>query len=353
MNAAKIRVLVVDDSAFFRRRIADILGQDAAIEVVGFAGDGESAIREARRLKPDVITMDVEMPVLDGISAVKRIVAENPTPILMFSSLTHEGAKATLDALEAGAVDFLPKQFNGGRGQDASMLLARRVVALGSRGINRRLGTIIRPQGKPAPATPVAPGGATRRRGSYKLVTIGASTGGPVAIQKLLSTLPASFPLPLLLVVHMPASFTPAYAERLNSQCAIEVKEASDGDRLKPGHAYLAPGGKQMVLEGRADGMVLKIKESTSDQTYRPCVDVSFGSAARILPGEVLAIILTGMGADGKQAARLLKEGGSTVWSQNEESCVVYGMPQAVEKAGLSDRVLALDEIGPTLTRAV
>lgn len=352
MIGAKIRVLVVDDSAFFRRRIADILGQDAAIEVVGFAGDGESAIREARRLKPDVITMDVEMPVLDGISAVKRIVAENPTPILMFSSLTHEGAKATLDALEAGAVDFLPKQFNGGRGQDASTLLARRVVALGSRGINRRLGTIIRPQSKTS-APPVAPAGAMRRRGSYKLVAIGASTGGPVAIQKLLSTLPASFPLPLLLIVHMPASFTPAYAERLNSQCAITVKEASDGDRLRPGHAYLAPGGKQMILEGRGEGMLLKIKESTSDQTYRPCVDVSFGSAARSLPGEVLAIILTGMGADGKQAARLLKEGGSTVWSQNEESCVVYGMPQAVEKAGLSDRVLALDEIGPSLIRAV
>lgn len=352
MNAAKIRVLVVDDSAFFRRRIADILGQDSAIEVVGFAGDGESAIREARRLKPDVITMDVEMPVLDGISAVKRIVAENPTPILMFSSLTHEGAKATLDALEAGAVDFLPKQFNGGRGQDAATLLARRVVALGARGINRRLGTIIRPQAR-TPAAPTLQGSPPRRRGAYKLVAIGASTGGPVAIQKLLSTLPASFPLPLLLIVHMPASFTPAYAERLDSQCAIEVKEASDGDRLKPGHAYLAPGGKQMLLEGRAEGMLLKIRESTSDQTYRPCVDVSFGSAARLLPGEVLAIILTGMGADGKQAARLLKEGGSTIWSQSEESCVVYGMPQAVEKAGLSDRVLSLDEIGPTLIRTV
>ncbi|MCW8882525.1 MAG: chemotaxis response regulator protein-glutamate methylesterase [Sedimenticola sp.] len=351
MIASKVRVLVVDDSSFFRRRIADILGKDPGIEVVGFAGNGESAITEARRLKPDVITMDVEMPVLDGISAVKRIVAENPTPIIMFSSLTHEGARATLDALDAGAVDFLPKQFDEGRGRDASSQLARRVLAIGSRGINRRLGTIIRPQ--PVVKEYTRSTSVTARKGSYKLVAIGASTGGPVAIQGLLAALPESFALPIIIVVHMPASFTSAYAERLNSQCAIKVTEASDGDLLQAGHAYLAPGGKQMVFEQRSNGIVIRIKESSSDQTYRPCVDVSFGSAARLLPANVLAIILTGMGSDGKQAARLLKDGGSTIWSQNEESCVVYGMPQAVEKAGLSDRVLPLIDIGPSLVKAV
>ncbi|MCW8945578.1 MAG: chemotaxis response regulator protein-glutamate methylesterase [Sedimenticola sp.] len=351
MIASKVRVLVVDDSSFFRRRIAEILGKDPAIEVVGFAGNGESAITEARRLKPDVITMDVEMPVLDGISAVKRIVAENPTPILMFSSLTHEGARATLDALEAGAVDFLPKQFDEGRGRDAASELARRVLAIGSRGINRRLGTIIRPQ--PVAREYPKSISTVTRKGVHKLIAIGASTGGPVAIQSLLTVLPESFPLPIILVVHMPASFTPAYAERLDSQCAINVTEAGDGDLLQPGHAYLAPGGKQMVFEQRGEGIVIRIKESSSDQTYRPCVDVSFGSAARLLPGKVLAIILTGMGSDGKQAARVLKDGGSTIWSQNEESCVVYGMPQAVEKSGLSDRVLALAEIGPSLTKVV
>jgi two-component system chemotaxis response regulator CheB len=351
MVASKVRVLVVDDSSFFRRRIADALGKDPGIEVVGFAGDGQSAIIEARRLKPDVITMDVEMPVLDGISAVKRIVVENPIPILMFSSLTHEGARATLDALEAGAVDFLPKQFDEGRGRDAASQLARRVLAIGSRGVTRRLGTIIRPQPAvrdlPRSASPVY------RKGTHKLVAIGASTGGPVAIQTLLTGLPENFPLPIILVVHMPASFTPAYAERLDSQCAIHVKEAADGDQLRPGSAYLAPGGKQMVFEQRGDGLVVRIKESTSDQTYRPCVDVSLGSVARLLPGRVLAIILTGMGADGKQAARALKEGGSTVWSQSEESCVVFGMPQAVEKAGLSDRVISLSDMGPSLIKAV
>lgn len=352
MVASRVRVLVVDDSAFFRRRIASMLGDVPMIEVVGFAGDGQSAILEARRLKPDVITMDVEMPVLDGISAVRRIVAENPIPILMFSSLTHEGAKATLDALDAGAVDFLPKQFDRSSGPEASKLLARRVLAIGSRGMNRRLGTLLRPQpaAKPAVRPAVA---APVHRGSYKLVAIGASTGGPVAVQTLLSALPANFSAPILIVVHMPASFTPAYAERLNTQSAVTVKEAADGDRLRPAHAYLAPGGKQMILERRGEDTLIRIRESSPDQTYRPSVDVSFGSAARLMPRDVLAIILTGMGADGKQAARLLKEGGSTVWSQSEESCVVYGMPQAVEKAGLSDRVLDLAEIGPSLIKAV
>lgn len=349
--SSKIRVLVVDDSAFFRRRIADLLKSDPGIEVVGFAGDGLSAVKEANRLKPDVITMDVEMPVMDGISAVKRIMKENPTPVLMFSSLTHDGAKATLDALDAGAVDFLPKQFDRTSGNMAVNTLARRVHAIGMRGSNRRRGSVMRPAVRPAVKRPSVE--AHVRRGNYKLVAIGASTGGPVAIQSLLSTLPGNFPLPILLVVHMPASFTPAYAERLNSQCHVSVKEATDGDILQPSQAYLAPGGKQMVLEQSGGRTVIRIKESASGQTYRPSVDVTFGSAARVHPKNVLAIVLTGMGADGKQGAQLLKQGGSTVWSQNEESCVVFGMPQAVEKAGISDRVLSLKDIGPMLGKAV
>lgn len=349
--SSKIRVLVVDDSAFFRRRIADLLKSDPGIEVIGFAGDGLSAVKETNRLKPDVITMDVEMPVMDGISAVKRIMKENPTPVLMFSSLTHEGARATLDALDAGAVDFLPKQLDQTSGSMTVNTLARRVHAIGMRSSKRRLGSVIRPTARPVVQRPATE--APVRRGNYKLVAIGASTGGPVAIQSLLATLPGNFPLPVLLVVHMPASFTPAYAERLNSQCRISVKEAADGDVLQPSQAYLAPGGKQMVLEQSGSRTVIRIKESASGQTYRPSVDVTFGSAARVYAKGVLAIILTGMGADGKQGAQLLKQGGSTIWSQNEESCVVFGMPQAVEKAGISDRVLPLKDIGPMLGKAV
>jgi two-component system chemotaxis response regulator CheB len=351
---AKVRVLVVDDSAFFRRRITDILGRNAAIQVVAEAPDGLSAVRQTHKHQPDVITMDVEMPVLDGISAVRRIMSERPTPIIMFSTLTKEGAKATLDALEAGAVDFLPKQFDdlAGRRSGADELVGR-VLAVGKRGVTRRLGETIKPNAKPAPAIRPQVGARAIERKAYRLLAIGASTGGPIAIQELLTALPSGFRLPILLVVHMPASFTPAYAERLNSLCNVGVKEAEDGDTLRPGQAYLAPGGKQMVLERSGAESVIRIKDSSSDQTYKPSVDVTLGSAARLYGGSVLAVILTGMGADGKLGAQSLKTGGSTIWSQDEASCVVFGMPQAVEKAGISDRVLALKEIGPSIGKAV
>jgi two-component system chemotaxis response regulator CheB len=348
----KIRVLIVDDSAFFRHRISDMLVRNPEIEVVGTANNGYEGLQQARSLKPDVITMDVEMPVMDGITAVKRIMAEVPTPIIMFSSLTHEGAKATLDALDAGAVDFLPKQLATGTQEQETMerMLARRALLLGRRQQARRATPAAVPSAIPKPTPAVT---EPIKKGHYKLVAIGASTGGPVAIQTLLASLPKGFPLPLVLVVHMPASFTPAYAQRLDGLCNIGVQEAVDGDRLQPGRAYLAPGGKQMLLERQGGGMVVRISDSLPGQTYRPSVDVTLGSAARAFTDSVLAIVLTGMGSDGMQGSRLLKEAGSTVWSQDEASCVVYGMPQAVEKAGLSDRVLPLDEIGPVLTKVV
>ncbi len=351
MNS-KVRVLIVDDSAFFRRRITDILSREPAIEVAGVAADGLEAVKQARLLKPDVITMDVEMPVMDGISAVRKIMQEAPTSILMFSSLTHEGARATLDALDAGAVDFLPKQMNDLNA--GSNTLVQRVLTLGRRRTLSSLRTphpvsalaakpVVRPVSEPI----------ARRTSQYRLVAIGASTGGPVAIQGVLTALPENFPLPLILVIHMPESFTPAYAERLNAMSRIEVKEAATGDQLVAGKAYLAPGGKQMLLERQGNRNIIRIEESAAGQTYRPSVDITFGSAARVFGKDVLAIVLTGMGSDGKQGSRLLKEGGSTVWSQDEQSCVVYGMPQAVEKAGLSDRVMPLDTIGPTLAKVV
>ncbi|OOZ37242.1 protein-glutamate methylesterase/protein-glutamine glutaminase [Solemya velesiana gill symbiont] len=350
----RLKVLIVDDSAFFRRRIAEMLEEEQAIEVVGVAENGHEAVEQNRLLRPDVITMDVEMPVMDGITAVKTIMAEQPTPILMFSSLTQEGARATFEALDAGALDFLPKQFYSAEGRKAAAeVLIKRVLAIGQRhGKSQQrvhAGVIKRSEPKAE---------STTRAGAYKLVAIGASTGGPVAVQKLLSSLPAGFELPILVVVHMPGSFTTAYAERLNMQCSIAIKEARDGDRLEAGQAYVAPGGYQVILERQNQEVVIRevvirIVEGDGRISYRPSVDVSFGSAARLFTDKVLAIVLTGMGADGKQAAKLLKEGGSTVWSQDEESCVVYGMPQSIEKAGLSDRVLPLDDIGPALSKVV
>ncbi len=346
----RVRVLIVDDSGFFRRRIAEILEADPLIEVVGFAVNGMDAIEKTVQLRPDVITMDIEMPVLDGINAVRRIMASWPTPILMFSSLTHDGAKATFDALDAGAMDYLPKRLEDiSRDQDeARRRLCARVRALGLRGPGHR-----RSQVPDAGTEHHARATTIRPAGNYRLVLIGASTGGPVALRQVLSKLPGSFSLPLLLVQHMPASFTPAFAQRLNDLCAITVREARDGEALQPGTALLAPGGRQMLVEAQRDETVVRIRDSESSQHYHPSLDVTFGSAAAVFPGKVLAVVLTGMGADGREGARLLKSNGSTIWAQNEASCAIYGMPMAVAEAGLVDQVISLSDIGSALARKV
>lgn len=364
-----IRVLVVDDSGFFRRRVRAMLESDSRLEVVGEAVDGADAVSQVGKLRPDVITMDIEMPVMDGITATRRIMQLSPRPILMFSSLTTDGAKATLDALEAGAVDYLPKKFEdiSSNREDATRALCERVYTIATRGhrtarattptthtttATPRQSSVVTPTLKTAAVPSAAPRSLkTPARGSLKLVAIGTSTGGPVALQEVLTKLPADFPYPLILVQHMPGSFTPAFAQRLNQLCAITIKEAADGDVLTPGTALLAPGGKQMLVESRGGRYCVRVVESEAGLTYKPSVDITFGSAARAFPSQTLAIILTGMGADGREGCRKLKEGGSTIWSQDEASCVVYGMPAAVADAGLSDGVLALSEVGPALAR--
>ena len=371
-----VKVLVVDDSSFFRRRVSEILEQDSDIQVIGFAINGREAVEKTAQLRPDMITMDVEMPVLDGISAVKEIMASNPTPILMFSSLTRAGATATLDALDAGAMDFLPKKFEdiARNNEDAIKLLQAKVKEIGNKRIPRAFKPIThqKPAARSVPdkisntassirqpdrsfqrsttastLTKTQNNVPTRASGKqYKLVAIGTSTGGPVALQNVLTQLPANFPHPILLIQHMPTAFTPAFAARLNGLCKIKVKEAQQGDRLDPGTAYLAPGGQQMMVEGRGGSKTLRVFEDNSERiTYKPSVDVTFASIAKAYQGDVLAIILTGMGADGRDGARMLKQTGATIWAQDEKSCVVYGMPQAVANAGLSSESLALDDI--------
>ncbi|ABY99796.1 TPA: chemotaxis response regulator protein-glutamate methylesterase [Pseudomonas putida] len=372
-----VKVLVVDDSGFFRRRVSEILSADPTIQVVGTATNGKEAIDQALALKPDVITMDYEMPMMDGITAVRHIMQRCPTPVLMFSSLTHEGARVTLDALDAGAVDYLPKNFEDiSRNPDkVKQLLCEKVHTI-SRS-NRRIGSYARtaPVAAPAPASSHAPAStftspaqarpavparaaapapaATHspapKRKPYKLVAIGTSTGGPVALQRVLTQLPANFPAPIVLIQHMPAAFTKAFAERLDKLCRISVKEAEDGDMLRPGLALLAPGGKQMMIDGRG---TVKILPGDERLNYKPCVDITFGSAAKSYGDKVLSVVLTGMGADGREGARLLKQGGSTVWAQDEASCVIYGMPMAIVKANLADAVYSLDEIGKHLVEA-
>ncbi|KHT61545.1 chemotaxis protein CheY [Photobacterium gaetbulicola] len=387
-----VKVLVVDDSSFFRRRVSEILNADPRLEVVGNAVNGKEAVEMASRLHPDVITMDIEMPVMDGITAVREIMQANPTPILMFSSLTHEGAKATLDALDAGALDFLPKKFEDiARNRDEAVsLLQKRVTelarkrvfmrrpartaatmrdaasetarpmaarsALGSQSLASSSGlkatnppsALRQPAARPAAAKPAARFKPSGKK--YQLMAIGTSTGGPVALQKILTALPANFPLPIVLIQHMPATFTAAFAARLDNLCKIGVKEAQDGDMLRPGMAYLAPGGMQMMLDGRPGSARLRIIDGGDRMNYKPCVDVTFGSAAKVFHDKVLSMVLTGMGADGREGARMLKNSGATIWAQDEDSCVVYGMPQAVAKAGISSEDLPLERIAERIS---
>ncbi len=377
-----IRVLIVDDSSFFRRRLTEILSADIDLEVIDTANNGREAVDKALALKPDVITMDIEMPVLDGISAVREIMQAQRIPILMFSSLTHEGAKATLDALDAGAVDFLPKKFEdiARDKQEAAEVLRERVKAVAKRrplgratfnhsalarstslthrpSESARLQTeasrpltarslLDRPKLSDRAAVAAGRTQAVSSGKEYKLVAIGTSTGGPVALQRILTVLPANFPLPIILVQHMPAAFTGAFAQRLNTLAKIEIKEAEDNDILRPGVAYLAPGGKQMLIEGNESQARLRIKEDDSPRiTFKPSVDITFATAAKVFSDKVLAIVLTGMGADGREGARMLKQQGSTIWAQDEASCVVYGMPQAIAAAGLMDAEVTLADV--------
>jgi two-component system chemotaxis response regulator CheB len=376
------KVLVVDDSSFFRRRVTDILNKDPNLTVIDVAINGKDAVEKAISLKPDVITMDIEMPLLNGIEAVKQIMAKAPTSILMFSSLTHQGANATLEALEAGALDFLPKKFSeiAKTTDDAGSLLRQRVVELAKTKGSLRRKAVARVQ--PSQVTPtkllnkldmqsrsslrldkvtpphiekISNQPVKRSSGkSYQLLAIGTSTGGPIALQKILTQLPEDFPLPIILIQHMPAAFTFAFANRLNSLCKINVKEAEHGDILKPGCAYLAPGGRQMIIDGTANLAKLKIIEDNSEKiAFKPSVDVSFGSAAKVFGGSVLGVILTGMGSDGREGARMLKGKGATIWAQDEASCVVYGMPQAVTVAGISVLSLALEDVSPSIIKEV
>jgi len=371
-----VKVLVVDDSSFFRRRVSEIINASPALEVIATANNGVEAIEMVKKFNPDVVTMDIEMPVMDGITAVKKIMATNPVPILMFSSLTHQGATATLDALEAGAMDFLPKKFEDiARNKDEAIsLLQQRIKAIGGRRVARV--TAAPTPVKPAPIKPAvsavqklrdsrSPAKDTLNRPSavkapvraaihkvskasgksYDILAIGTSTGGPVALQAVLSELPANFNLPIVLIQHMPGTFTKAFAERLNGICKIRVKEASDGELLEPGCAYLAPGGKQMLIDGRSGRGKINIHEGSEKLNYKPSVDITFASLSKIYSNKVLAIVLTGMGADGRDGARMLKEKGSVIWAQDEASCVVYGMPQAVTSAGIATESLPLNEI--------
>lgn len=351
----KVRLLIVDDSNFYTNRLTELLSQEPRIEIVGRVSNGKEAIAKTLELKPDVITMDYEMPIMDGISAVKEIMEKRPTPVLMLSALTHDGAKLTLDALDAGAVDYLSKDFKN-EAEPIKVLTEKILFVAGSNTKKIKANTKDADLAKKATKSiavqskdekplkkAVKPKPNPRK---FSLVVIGTSTGGPVALQKILTQLPANFPAPILLVQHMPGTFTGAFAERLNSLCKIEVREAKDGDMLKSGLALLAPGGMQMTLE---KGNKLKIYKGDTSVNYKPSIDLTLSSVAEVFPKQALAVILTGMGSDGKDGAKLLKSKGSTIWAQDEESSVIFGMPMAVIKAGVADEVINLEDLADKL----
>jgi two-component system, chemotaxis family, protein-glutamate methylesterase/glutaminase len=349
-----IKVLIVDDSQFFCRRVGSILNSVSDIKVIGIANNGKEAIEKAEKLKPDVITLDVEMPIMDGVTALRQIVKVCDAKVLMLSSLTYDNARVTLDALDSGATDFLLKSYESLSSDTNGLVnqLRDKIRELGSARTLRSAQTIAK-SNKPPKPFPTYQAKSAETKSRYDLIAIGASTGGPVALQKLLIPLPANFPCPITITQHMPGTFTGAFATRLNGMCQLEVCEATDGMPLKPGHVYVAPGGKQLIFEGRGKNAKLRVRPTDARLQFSPSVDVSFGSAAKIFKDKVLAIVLTGMGADGTEGCKLIKNGGGKVWTQNEASCVVYGMPHSVKKAGLSEKEISIELFASALMKEV
>lgn len=349
-----VKVLIVDDSAFMRNALSNMLSSDPEIKIVGTARDGLEAIEKVASLNPDIVTMDVEMPRMDGITALKHIMEKNPVPVIMVSSLTVEGAKVTLDALDLGAVDFIPKNLS-----DLSInivkikeILIDKIKQIARKGIvKKRISPLAPPKAIEIPKSmPIRTTGERR----VNLVAIGTSTGGPKALQEIIPKLPKDFPTPIVIAQHMPPNFTGPFAERLNQLSQITVKEAEEGEPLKNGVAYIAPGRGHMRLKRpRGIETVINISENKEEFIYRPSVDALMFSVAEFFPGRALGVILTGMGNDGVKGLSALKKTGGRIFAQNEETCVVYGMPKAVVDAGIADKVLSIEEMAGEIINAV
>ncbi len=351
---AVVKVLIVDDSAFMRKALTTFLSTDAAIEVVGTARDGQDALQKVMELNPDVITLDIEMPKMDGLAALQQIMKTKPTPVIMISSLTEEGAESTLKALEYGALDFFPKSLSTQQAVFTEELtkkvkvLARKKALMQLRfgrqqtGTRLTASTSVQAQVKSAPC-----------RGARDIVAIGVSTGGPPAVQKLLSSFPSDFPACILIAQHMPAAFTGSFAKRLDGASNIGVSEAKNGDRVKAGHAYIAPGGQHIVLRTRGALPEIGVTGEPASALYKPSATTLMESVAQYGARKSLGVILTGMGSDGLEGVRLLRERGGYILAQNEASCVVYGMPKSIVDANLADQIVSLDQMADAIMTAV
>lgn len=361
-----ISVVVVDDSAFMRKAIQTMLEKDPEIRVVATGKNGAEGLELIRQHNPDVITLDIEMPQMDGLTALKRIMMENPKPVLMISSLTTEGAEATLKAMELGAVDFIPKQLSKVsldiikieeqlRAKVKEIARRRFRPPVPVRAGTPRLSVASYAGGQTGAAPEPTSGSATgqaaapmaRPAGSpvRDVVAIGVSTGGPPAVQKVLSALPKDFPAAILIAQHMPAAFTGPFAKRLDGVCDITVKEAEDGERLTPGVAYVSPGGKHLGIDQRVSRIDVRVLTEPADALYKPSANVLMSSVGEGVGRRALGVILTGMGSDGMEGMKILKAKGGRALAQNDQSCVVYGMPKAIVDAGLADEVLDIDDM--------
>ncbi|MGD0546736.1 MAG: chemotaxis response regulator protein-glutamate methylesterase [Terracidiphilus sp.] len=370
-----MRVLVADDAVLFRRLLAEVLASLPDVEVVGSAANGKIAIQKVRELKPDLLTLDIEMPEMDGLAVLDALLrgGEPPVEVIVVSALSRRGGDLTLRALEKGAFDFITKPDAATPEQGREAL--RRELAVRVRAVAHRLEvrSILRGKSSPArseaPATSLAgeraPGAASlggiamrmqRLSNPEKpeMVLIGVSTGGPVALAKLLPAIPRDIGVPILIVQHMPPIFTKALADSLATKCAVRVREAVHGDSPEPNTVYIAPGGRQMRLAAGANNQsIVELTDDPPENNCRPAVDYLFRSAANRFPGRSMAVILTGMGSDGTLGLRLLKRHGCYVIAQDEASCVVYGMPKAAVDAGVTDAVLPLESIAGRIASIV
>lgn len=349
----RLRVLVVDDSSFMRMVIRSVLEKDPAIEVIGVAVDGVEGVEKALALKPDLITMDIEMPRLDGISALKQIMAKAPTRVLMVSTLTCEGARATFDALDAGAIDYIPKNVTDSIDAQKTFKeeLLRKVKGSAGSILGRSMASTAPPSRILVPPRPTVVPRPTGQR--YQYVGIGASTGGPVAVQEVLGRIPGNFPHGIVVVIHMPKAFTGPYAERLNTKCSLQVKEAKAGDIIQPGVVLVTPGGMHTALVRQGSTVAVRTIATTEhpQYIYVPSVDHMLTTFADACNGSLLGVILTGMGADGFKGMKHLKTRGGGTIVQDEATSTIYGMPRACIEGGVADSILPLTQIGPEITK--
>ncbi len=354
-----IKAVVVDDSAFMRKSISIMLESDTDIQVVGIARDGLEGYNVVKSLKPDIVTLDIEMPKMDGITALQKIMQDCPTSVLMVSSLTTEGAEVTLKALEYGAVDFIPKELsyvnvNIIKIKDDLINKVKEIVK--QRNLRERLKRIQRfntqmNKVKPAEALQVL---KELPKMDYRAIALGVSTGGPFSLQKVIPRINKNMDIPFFIVQHMPPKFTKSLAERLNNLSEVEVKEAENDERVRGGVVYIAPGGFLMtVVKNSSGGEVIKISKEPSDTLHCPSVDIMLESVINAYGKYALGVIMTGMGKDGYEAVKKLKSEGGYCIAQNEESCVVYGMPKAVVDGGLADVIVPLENISEVINKAL